>query len=442
VKQPWIFGILLAASLASASAQTRPPFIGMGDSLGEGVQSGNASWYTQPTSYLARFAHQMNVPFQLPLLRTSPIAFIGVPNGRSRLNAAAVPDNLAVSGAKLDDILHATAATTPTTETDFVLAPFYGLSQIEIVEQRRPAFVICWGGTDDLIREVLSFDHLDTATGTPLPLFTTEYTELLSRLKATGANVVVGNIPDLTKIAFLFDNDDLTRYTGIDYHLPAGSYTTLATMILLKLGVYDASVLQSPAYVLSPSRITALQQQIQQYNAVIESVAASYQFPVVDAYALLDSFAAQPVTIAGVTLTNHFNGGYFSLDGVHPSNFASAILANVFISAANSAYSMNIPPISNVSVLATLLADPFVDLNGDGVVRGRPYTGLLETLGPSLGISGNLGKSQAAGKAEFMRLYREAKGLDPSGAWTNADVIRAVAYALGSKSRLTPASGT
>lgn len=441
MKRPWIFGILLAASLASASAQTRPPFIGMGDSLGEGVQSANASWYTQPNSYLARFARQMNAPLQLPLLSTSPIAFIGVPKGRARLNAAAIPDNLAVSGATLSDILHATPSPTPTTETDFVLAPFYGFSQIEIVEQRQPAFVICWGGTDDLIDEVLTFNHLDTATATPLPLFTAEYTELLSRLKATGANVVVGNIPDLTKMAFLFDNDDLTRYTGIDYHLPAGSYTTLATMVLLKLGVYDASVLQSPAYVLSPSRITALQQQIQQYNAVIQSVAAAYQFPVVDAYALLDNFSAHPLTIGGVTLTNRFNGGYFSLDGVHPSNFANAILANAFIGAANSAYSMNIPAISSLGLLATLLTDPFVDFNGDGVVRGRPYTGLLETLGPSLGISGNAGKTSVADKAQFMRLYRQTKGLDPSGAWTNADVIRAVADTFGSKRRLTPASG-
>ena len=41
----------------------------------------------------------------------------------------------------------------------------------------------------------------------------------------------------------------------------------------------------------------------------------------------------------------------------------------------------------------TLLSDPFVDKDGDNRVRGRVGAGLLETLGPFLGISGDFNDS-------------------------------------------------
>lgn len=433
-----LFSIFLC-SIPAAIAQTQPPFIGMGDSLGEGVQSANAFSISQPRTYLNLVAAQMNAPFQQPLLSTGLWAFIGDVKGRSRLNSSAVPVDLAVSGATLNDVLNTTASATPATETDLVLAPYYGLSQIQIVEQQKPAFVICWAGTDDLIGEVVNYASVNAASATPLPVFTAEYAELLSRLKATGAKVVVGNIPDLTKIAFLFDNDDLTKYTGTNYNLPAGSFTTLPVMILLKLGTLSAGALQNPAYVLSAGQITAIQQQIQEYNAVIKSTAANYGFPMVDAYSLLDAFAANPVTVEGITLSNHYNGGYFSLDGVHPSNFGHAVFANVFIAAANAAYGMNIPPIPGAALLSIFNNDPFVDFGGNGVVHGRPFTGLLETLGPFLGISGGPRHPTATAAtapahkldaAEFMRQYRAAKGLNTSAPWTNADVARAVSDML------------
>lgn len=419
--------------------------MGMGDSLGEGVQSANAFTQSQPSTYLNLVARQMNVSFPQPLLTTSLTAFIGDVKGRSRVSPSTAPADLAVSGATLSDVLTATASSTPATETDLVLAPYLGLSQIQIVEQQKPAFVICWAGTDDLIDEVLNYSSLNNPNPTPLPQFTAEYGELLSRLKATGAKVVVGNIPDLTKMAFLFDNNDLTKYTGTNYNLPAGSFTTLPTMLLLKLGVFNASILQNPAYVLSASQITALQLQIQQYNGVIASTAASYGFPVVDAYALLDYYANTPMVVGGVALSNHYNGGYFSLDGVHPSNFGHAAFANVFIKTADAAYGMHIPPISNSALVTLFNNDPFIDFGGNGVVHGRPFTGFLETLGPFLGISGGPTHGAATSRmapapkkldpAEFMRLYRAAKGANPSAPWTKADVASAVSDLLGLKNR-------
>jgi len=428
-----VVGVTLAFSAAVAQSAS-PALIGIGDSLGEGVQSDNAFRESQPNTYLNRFATQLGVAFPQPLLSTSIVASINSDSGRSRLSPDTYPADLAVSGATTANVLTATASTgTPTTEADLVLPPYFGLSQIQIAEQVKPQWLVGWVGTDDLISEVLTFDALGSQSGvTPLATFTTEYQELVSKLKSIGAKVVMANIPDLTKIAYLFDNDDLTRYTGTNYNLPSGYVTSFPTMVLLELGVFDGTILKDPNYVLSPAQLTAIQQQIQQYNQVIQQTVAGAGFPVVDAYDLLDNLVENPITIGGITITNHYNGGAFSLDGVHPSDTGHAIFANAFIAAADKAYDQSFPQISPSGLVTILDADPFIDFGGNGIVAGRPFTGLLETLGPLLGLSGSkLEPSARPTAAEFMRQYDLATGRNPNQAYTKQDVINAVKEMLG-----------
>jgi hypothetical protein len=99
--------------------------------------------------------------------------------------------------------------------------------------------------------------------------------------------------------------------------------------------------------------------------------------------------ALYPPFFYGVPLTPRFLGGLFSLDGVHPSNIAHAMIANAFIEKMNRFFQHSIPLISDDELTEIFLEDPFVDKDGDGVVTGRPLAGLLETLGPLLGVSGD-----------------------------------------------------
>jgi phospholipase/lecithinase/hemolysin len=440
-----IMTLVVTLAARTAPAQS-PPLVGIGDSLGEGVQSANAFAESQPNSYLKRFSEQMGVPFSQPLLSTSLFASIYSDAGRARLHPDSAPADLAVSGATTENVLTATAsADTPNTEADLVLPPYVGLSQMQIVEQLRPQMVVAWVGNDDLISQVLSFDDLGSQSGvTPLPTFTADYQELVARLKSTGARVVMSNVPNITQIAFLFDNDDLTRYTGTNYNLPAGYVTSLPTMLLLKLGVFDGSILNDPHYVLTPTQLSAIEQQVQQYNQVIERTAAAAAIPVVDAYAVFEQLIENPITIEGITINTHYNGGAFSLDGVHPSDTGYAVFTNQFIEAADTAYGLAIPPISPSQLVQIFNADPFIDFGGHGVVKGRAFTGLLETLGPFLGISGGPGGAGSrapageAGKptaAEFMRQYYLATGQNPDRSYTDKDVIDAVKDMLGLASR-------
>ena len=89
--------------------------MGIGDSLGEGVQSDNAFTLSQQQSYLNMLATQAQVPFTLPLIPSNRFGVVGSASGRSRTDASAQPDDLAVSGATVSDILNDTSTKTPAT---------------------------------------------------------------------------------------------------------------------------------------------------------------------------------------------------------------------------------------------------------------------------------------------------------------------------------------
>jgi len=138
--------------------------------------------------------------------------------------------------------------------------------------------------------------------------------------------------------------------------------------------------------------------------------------------------------VAGVPLLLRYNGGLLSLDGVHPSDIGHALIANAFIRTMNATWHMDIPPLSKTQLASIALTDPFVDRDGNLVVRGRPLRGLLETLGPKLGISGDRpwqpGIRPELGR-QFMRQYFAATGRNPARAWTQQDAIAAMRHTFG-----------
>src|SRR5580658_10452198 len=103
--------LILGTTLGASAASAQPPaLVGIGDSLGEGVQSANAFQESQPNAYLNRIAQQMAVPFAQPLLSTSLFASVFSDSGRSRISPDTDPADLAVSGATTENVLTAIAA--------------------------------------------------------------------------------------------------------------------------------------------------------------------------------------------------------------------------------------------------------------------------------------------------------------------------------------------
>lgn len=386
------FIILVAPAARNASGQTSALFVGMGDSIGEGVQSADASVFTQAFSFPNLIAWKMSARFPIPLIRTNPFASVSDVQGRSRIDPTVRTLNLAVSGADAESLLNDAATATEVSqidsETELVLFPWLG-SQMQVAERLRPARVACWIGNNDALGAVVAFDHLDASQLTPVPDFTAQFTEIADRLQAMGSAVVFGTIPDVTRIAFLIDRADLIRFLGSDFGLPDSSRTSLTALVLVKLGLSNPAIFSNPDFVLDAQELQTISAHVDALNSVIRNVAAAHGMAVADIHAAYDFLATNPPVIGGVPLTTRFLGGVFSLDGVHPSNFTQAIVANIFIDQFNAHYGTNTPHIDGSTMFLLFRTDPFVDKDGDGQVTGRRGAGLVETLSAFLGFSGD-----------------------------------------------------
>jgi len=377
--------LLLFAFVSLCSAQK---VVSLGDSIGAGVQSADVSIATQVGVYSKLVANQAHAPHPLPLIVSSPVGVVYSLLGRFRLNPATPPLNLAYSGADVASALTERPSLPIDSEIDLILTPYSG-SQIEIAELIGPDLALCWLGSNDALSAVLSFDQLDASQLTPVAEFETKFREIAQRLAASSERVVFVNIPRVSNIAYAMNPAELEAYAGSDFGLPAGHLTTLITATALRTGLVGPGLLSDPNFVLDPTEIAAIQQRVDAFNAVIAAEAAAVNAPVFDAAALFDDIDQNGYQLFGFTLTSDFLGGVFSLDGVHPSNTAHAVIANEIIKLVNSFYGSAIPEISQLQLWLTLFFDPHVDKDGDGRVTGRPRAGLLEALAPALGFSGD-----------------------------------------------------
>jgi hypothetical protein len=437
-----VIWVCLAVLCYSSVQAQRPALVGMGDSIGEGVQSADANLKTQPFSYLKFLARQTGIDFPLPFISISPFGAVGDTILRSRLWPDIPTLNLSVSGADVNSLLNDRADARHEyqidSETDLVLFPRVG-SQMEIAESIGARFIICWIGSNDVLSAALSFDQLDASQMTPIEEFKADFTELAGRLGALGKNVVFANIPDVTKIGFLVDRQDLNRFLGSDFGLAEGDFTSIVVMLLIRLGLDNGSLLMDPDFVLDAGEVELIQERIEIFNAIIEDAASSINAPVVDINVMFDDMDENPPIFFGIPVTPQFLGGFFSLDGVHPSNIGNALAANAFIQTINSHFQVNIPLISDGDLEGIFLRDPFQDKDGDGRVRGRYGAGLLETFGPVLGISGDRNDlipdalptqiSPRMGE-QFIHEYLTLLGTDPQMAseWTKWDAIEVFRY--------------
>ena len=449
VSQGWASPPALPAAPSTITNKAGAPgtvtitlMLGMGDSIGEGVQSGDASRPTQRSSYLVLLARQIGVPLYLPSIRSGPLGVVGNTSLRSRLLPGLEAANLSVSGADVNSLLNdqadATSEALINSETDLVLFPRLG-SQIQIAESIGAPLIVCWIGNNDVLSAVISFSQFDASQMTPVAEFAADFHELAQRLQALGGAVVFANIPDVAGLGFLVDRQDLIKFLGNDFGLAEGDFTSIVVMLAIRLGLDDGSLLADPNFVLDASEVELIRQRINAFNQIIADEAAAIGMPVVDIHALFETFAASPPVILGVPITPRFLGGFFSLDGVHPSNIGHAIIANAFIRTINLRFDKAIPLISPTDLALIFLADPFVAKDNDGRVSGRFGAGFFETLGPFLGISGDRDdftpdsswdEIDVSPGEQFVERTLPLQGKDPQGAseWDRAEFIEAFRY--------------
>jgi len=403
-------------------------FVTIGNSLTAGYQSSSLYKTAQEYSYGKLIANVMEVSFAQPLVddpgtggrleieSLSPFTLFTNPTFGSplKINHPAPYNNLGVPGAFLFDVLNATNS------TDCFTALFAGVenpmfdlilrnsalgigSQFLQAQALNPTFVTLWIGNND----VLGFA---TSGGT----------------SPAGADVVIGNIPDVSTIAFFTtvgpqmylagvpglvyqqhdefgpgtgQIDDTGLLTGVvlitlrgssyagligqptgqfyrDFGFPAlppGIDTTQA------FGVTSANPWPN-ALILDPDEIATATATVDAYNTVIAATANTNGFGLVDFNAYFKTIFNNGIVINGITFATTFvEGGLFSLDGVHPTSQGQAIIANEFIKVVNSNFSANLPliDVSTIPGSLTLTRKVSLDKNGYAIFSNDAFDHLL-----------------------------------------------------------------
>lgn len=374
---------LTPPSPTSTGSVSFESFVTLGNSLTAGYQNGSLYESAQMYSFGELIADQVGAAFEQPIISdpgtggrlevqaltaTGATLFTNPDQGSPKnLNLNRPYNNLGIPGAFLYDIANATSSATCYSKVFAgVDNPLFDLilrergSQLTQAKALKPTLITLWIGNNDILGHATSGA---TIPYTPTTNFAFLYNALATELANTGAKVVVANIPDVTSIPF-FTTVGPTLYSQGITHIwverSAGdtilvnvltNYLTLRATNLLTQGYGTSNSKPLPnAVVLDSLEALNVKSIINEYNAIIASIASGKGFALVDANALL-SRAVGGLTVNGIKFnTRYITGGLFSLDGVHPTSRGYAIVANEFINAINAKWGSNIPLI-NVSTI-------------------------------------------------------------------------------------------
>ncbi len=375
---------LLLASTASAQANFTK-YVAIGDSLTAGFLNGGLIDEAQERSYPALLARQAGVgDFQLPLAGAPGIppllaiqGFQGgtpviVPRAANpgpplNLNLQRPYDNLAVPGFDTEEIL--TVVSDPGNPlSDLVLRGLGTQVQQALVQQ--PTFVTVWAGNNDVLGAAVSGIAIEGVTLTPFPEFNQAYRTILGAVAQSGAQMVVANIPDVTALAFvtaippvvvdpatgdpvLDPNGNPIPLIGPNGPMGSGDKVLLSAASFLAQGVGIPAALGGtgtplPDQVhLSTAEVNRISIHAEALNILIEQIASDFGAPVVDIHGFFNEVVEDGFGFGGIEYTADFlTGGIFSYDGVHPTPFGYAVVANLFIETINRELNDDIPPVN------------------------------------------------------------------------------------------------
>jgi lysophospholipase L1-like esterase len=235
------------------------------------------------------------------------------------------------------------------------------VSQVSRARDLSPSFLMVWLGANDVLG-MAERTNPNAVQRTPAE-FGAQYRAFLDALADTGAPMAIANIPDVTRIPVLRRAaGEVTSCRADD-----GTSRPVADGDLLSIEM-DRSLLPEPpcGRVLDSAEQAFVRGTITAFNGEIAAAAIDVEqrrgIPVatVDAFALFDEFADRGVDVRGdgsLVLTTGYLGGLFTLDGVHPTRTAHALIANAFIDAINARFGAGI---ARVDVAAIAARDGFV----------------------------------------------------------------------------------
>jgi lysophospholipase L1-like esterase len=381
---------LLVAGAAFAQPNTGSAnfstYVAFGDSLTAGFSSGSINRTFQVNSYPAliyRQATGKTTGFEQPLVsepglpgilrlqQILPNAVIAPTPGAGQpinLNLPRPYNNMAIPGAKLHDLLTKTESTSASDPTDLVLRKL-GFTQLQQGLSLKPTFVTLWIGNNDVLGAATSGIVIPGVTLTPVEQFQADYTAVVNAIASTNAKMAIANIPDVTSIPFVTTipriivnpqtnqpvivNGAPVPFIGPNGPLQAGDFVLLTASVDIASGrgipVGIGNGTGQPladSEVLSAAEVATIHDYVVAYNQIIAKAASDKGAALVDANALLRDLSTNGIAVGGITYTSKFlTGGVFSYDGVHPTAFGYAFIANQFIDSINKQFGGAIPEV-------------------------------------------------------------------------------------------------
>jgi lysophospholipase L1-like esterase len=259
-----------------------------------------------------------------------------------------------------------------------------GHTQLQAAVALRPHITTVWLGSNDLLKYAFS----GGAVGPTSPAqFSSDLATIIRTLQTAGSKVAVSNLVDVLNAAFFFPGPEVEAViTGNFLKLglplpvaeafaaelaaeiekesgvgPNGGWLTLQglgkTFAAFQNGQSTIGLVPQGDYV-TAALGASLQKSNDALNSAIASTVAANGATLVDIHAQF----AQIVANGGIYPLNskccslQYEGGFFSWDGIHPSNTGYAVLANTFIGTLDKAYGLSIPQVDVGAIYAT---DPY-----------------------------------------------------------------------------------
>ncbi|MGD1067265.1 MAG: hypothetical protein ABR975_10660 [Vulcanimicrobiaceae bacterium] len=288
-----------------------------------------------------------------------------------------------------------------------ILAGFgQGVTQVEAAASLHAQVATVWLGSNDLLKFALSDGEAPVTTPSSMQ---TDLTTIIKTLQQSGSKVAIANLVDVMGAATFIPQPayeaELQAFltAGIEKEEPAlpavgaqgiaqayatayasqeiaqtglgtaGYFTIDALFATLDTALTQISTQATPvAPTIPPSQIvpdavaTEVKALNTEYNGAIAAAASATGAALVDvhtAFVAIETAGGVPIN-PPACCSLIYGGGFFSLDGLHPSDTGYAIIANLFITQLNTSYNLGIPPVNVASVYAN---DPYAPGSSNSV---------------------------------------------------------------------------
>ena len=369
-------------------------YAALGNSITAGFQSAGINDSTQQRSYARLLSLAMGTPFNYPRL-TMPgcpppftnnvtqarVGGAGSTGTTCLLQATRhnLLNNLAVPGNSVVQLFNNFGGL-PSRFDPLKTIMLGGRTEIEHMQLLKPTFVTVFAGANDVLGALISTTNPgDPAQVTPVATFTLQFDTLEAALAATGAEVMLLGVPDVTVIPYstkgstywclsaaaaggcgvaqalppnLTVNNNCapniaipgSKGDSILVPWPVGIPRVLAAAQGAPGQVIDCSV---DADVITASELLGMVQATDGYNTHIQQVAAAHNWTYFDTQAALAGVGTQippfPDLSQVATGGSIGFGPLFSLDGIHPSSVLHELIADQLAAAINAAYNTDLP---------------------------------------------------------------------------------------------------